>query len=173
MDDFIYTLLIFAWIAYGVYSAVKKNKAKNAPPRPTQASAPRPAENIEDVLKTFFDSNSTQEAQHPYYSNAPKEEPLEIVEDFEENSYEDIPVSELDVVPPKEATLEEIMPDLDTYSGSDNVELATVDSSEEDEDSIEKTAITDAVEESSENEKVRFDLRQAIVAQVLLERPYQ
>jgi|GEM_PF-3643575 len=173
MDDFIYTLLIFAWIAYGVYSAVKKNKAKNAPANPTKTSAPRPAENIEEVLKTFFDGNSTREVQHPYYSNVPKEEPLEIVEDFEESSYEDFPVSELDVVPPKEAALEEVMPNLDTYSGSDNVDLATVDSSEEDEDSIEKSAITDAVEDDSENEKVRFDLRQAIIAQTLLERPYQ
>ncbi|RLD38938.1 MAG: hypothetical protein DRI74_02395 [Bacteroidetes bacterium] len=167
MDDFIYTLLFVGWIVYSIYSAVKKNKAKvnssQSPSSPTSESS----DIIDNVLESMFHQekpSTASVAPHPYSEGDFEEEILdtyqnqEEVSDYEEADY-------LDTVP--EADVES---KIDTYSGTDNVEPSII--LEEEENEIQKSAIDDNEEDKNTN-SLDFDLRQAVIAQAILERPYE
>lgn len=159
MEDFIYPLLIFAWVAYGIYSAAKKSKAKNL----AQSSPNQPRENpIESLLETFIQGNTSYKAPvpHPYI-----EEPEDEYEEWiEKNTAFETSESYLDNVP--ESRLEST---IDTYTGSDNVESALNDAALA--DAIEMDRLYGSKEETEE--EFEFDLRQAVISQILLDRPYK
>ncbi|MBN1650557.1 MAG: hypothetical protein JW857_04460 [Bacteroidales bacterium] len=157
MEDLIYGLLIVGWLAYGIYAASKKSKANSTKPQ-RQNTSPQ-----KDVLGTLFDSffqeNNTNpyNTTHPYTRSANKEE----LNDEEPETYtyaaEQENTDYLDKVPEPETESK-----VDTYSGTDNVEPVTILRETEKKDS-------DSDEEAEET----FDLRQGIIAQAVLERPYQ
>jgi hypothetical protein len=164
MDDLIYTLLFIGWIVYGIYSAVKKNKAKaNSVPAPQTISTENKS-TVETVLENLF-QESTQnydKVNSPYYASDVVEESKnsldyqDEIEEYEELDY-------LDTIP--EPTVES---KIDTYSGTDNAQSVLVP--EEEMDEIQKSAIDNDSESTTES---TFDLRQAIIAQAVLERPYE
>lgn len=159
MEDLIYGLLIVGWLAYGIYSATKKNKAaKNiASAKNQNSSQPK------DVLGTLFDSffqesNSNSYATpHPYVNSEIKMDRTEDEDDAYSFEKEEENTDYLDVVPEPETESK-----VDTYSGTDNDQPSTLIKE------IEKIAVD--VEIATEEE---FDLRQGIIAQAILERPYQ
>ena len=173
MDDLIYTLLFIGWIAYGIYSAVKKNKAKAnaavAPPPQSQPTA------IESVFESLFQEQSSVApvVSLPYAADNFKEDDFE--EDFDPESVESYQDQEevyeyeeadyLDTIPKVNAESE-----IDTYSGTDNVQSSLV--LEEEMDEIQKSAI-DSNEEGGNTNSYDFDLRQAVIAQDVLDRPYE
>lgn len=171
MDDLIYTLLIIGWIAYGIFSAVKKNKAKANSSSASQATSTGEKSAVETVFESLFQENTQtySEVNSPYYKSAPvdvSEEP-DYQEEYDENSefdeYEE--PDYLDTVP--EVKLES---EIDTYSGTDNVESSII--IEEDLDEIQKSAI-DGEDEGGNANSFDFDLRQAVIAQAVLERPHE
>lgn len=174
MGDSIYTILVVAWVVYGIYSAVKKNKAKaNA------AVAPPPSQSkptaIESIFESLFQDKSSAApvASRPYAADDFEEEDFE--EDFDPESVESYQDQEevheyeeadyLDTVP--EANVES---KIDTYSGTDNIVSSFIQ--EEERDEIQKTAI-DNNDEGGNTNSFEFDLRQAVIAQAVLERPYE
>ena len=174
MGDSIYTILIIAWVVYGIYSSIKKNKAKaNAavasPPPQSKPNA------VESVFESLFQEQSSAApvASHPYAADDFEEEDLE--EDFDPESVESYQDQEevyeyeesdyLDTVP--KATVES---EIDTYSGTDNAVPSIL--FEEEMDEIQKSAI-DSNEEEGNTDSEEFDLRQAVIAQAVLDRPYE
>lgn len=158
MDDLIYGLLIAGWLAYGIYSATKKNKAaRNNAPAKSQ-NTPQSKDLLGNLFDTFFqESNSNSYATpHPYVNSEIK---MDSTEDEEAYSFDmkEENTDYLDIVPEPETESK-----VDTYSGTDNDQPSTLIKE------IEK------IETDIENEsEVEFDLRQGIIAQAILERPYQ
>ena len=161
MDELIYTLLFIGWIAYGIFSAVKKNKAKANSSSATQAPSEAKSK-VESVFESLFQENSQNysEVNSPYYKSAPvdaSEEPAHYEDEY--NEYEEYEEPDyLDTVPEK-STVSKI----DTYSGTDSAVSSLLVDQEEDE--LEGDELAD--------EKDDFDLRQAIIAQAVLDRPYE
>ncbi|MBN2237489.1 MAG: hypothetical protein JW729_08005 [Bacteroidales bacterium] len=161
MEDFIYPLLIFAWVAYGIYSAAKKSKAKNL----AQSLPNKPKENpIESLLETFIQGNTSYKAPvpHPYIEELEEE----YEEWIEKNTAFESSELYLDIVP--ETRLESTV---DTYSGSDNVESALNDAALA--DAVEMNRLYGSKEETEDEAEFEFDLRQAVISQILLDRPYK
>jgi hypothetical protein len=166
MSDSIYTLLIIAWVVFGIYKAVNKNKNKAQSGAPqAKASNQKPFESIlEDLLQGNQSNN-----QNPYY----KADFEDIEEELDPRETEE--VVEMEMVN-QEA---EQKSKLDTYSGSDNfspvtqeVETETnVDTKDKGEDVVE--AKNEAIDENAVKDDINFDLRQAIISQIILERPYK
>lgn len=165
MEDIIYTLLVIAWIGYGIYSAAKKRKAKENSP----AAAPPVRSQSKETIKSVFESllqgsPSTSPVTPQPYS---QEEYVEEIIDSDPDNYTDEAeeyeeIDYLDTVP--DANTES---KIDTYSGIESVEASIL--LDEEMDEIQKSAI-----ESSENaNSYDFDLRQAVIAQAVLERPYE
>jgi len=164
MEDFFYILLVIGWIAYGIYSATKKNKPKSN--SPTQASTPAAQEKdpIESVFETFFQGSSPAPIESPV--------PYSIEDDYQEvERYEELDYVEeesyLDVVPETQ-----VQSKIDTYEGSDNIEQAIQIIDDEDSDMISKSAIG-VINTEQKELSFSFDLRQAVIAKAILDRPYQ
>ncbi len=170
MDDLIYILLFIGWIAYGIFSAVKKNKAKANSTSASQVTSTESKSSVETVLESLFQENSQNysEVNSPYYKTAPVDASEET--DNYEDEYEEYGEYEepdyLDTVP--EATVES---EIDTYSGTDNVESSLV--LEEEMDEIQLSAIKGDGLSNEDDDLIDFDLRQAVIAQTVLERPYE
>lgn len=160
MDDLIYTLLVIGWIAFGIYTKVKKSNNKAA--STNRAQSPKPRETINTVFESLFPTAATTIPEpHPYRPSNIYEEPVE-----EENfSYEEMDY--LDQVPD-----EIVESKLDTYSGTDNVQYSTSSIKTMEMDEIQTSAIDDEHEVKSDADAELFDLRQGIIAQAILERPY-
>ena len=165
MDDIIYTLLIVAWVAYGIFSAVKKNKAKGE--IPTAQAKPQSKDTVESLLESLFEVSSPNPlvTHHPYspIEYVDENQPIE-EEEYRESDY-------LDVLPEMSTESK-----IDTYSGTDNIQPAIVDDDVDEEleyDEIKNSAIDNATLEDDESVLFTFDLRQAVISQVILERPYQ
>lgn len=164
MDDLIYTLLFIGWIAYGIYSAIKKNKAKAQTASVSQARSEENKNKVETVLDSLFQEVSQNNAQvnTPYYaSNKPEES--EEYSDYLEEQEEYEALDYLDTVPEKDVESK-----IDTYSGTDNAQSSFAPKEETDE--LRKAAKNN---ENEDREADAFDLRQAVIAQAILERPYQ
>jgi hypothetical protein len=164
MEDVIYTLLVIAWVGYGIYSAAKKRKAKENSPAAASPVQSQSKETIESVFESLFQGNPSTSPLTPPYS---QEEYVEEIIDSDPDNYTDNAeeyeeVDYLDTVP--EAKLES---EIDTYSGTDNVEASVL--LDEEMDEIQKSAI----ESSEKTNSYDFDLRQAVIAQAVLERPYE
>lgn len=174
MDDLIYGLLVVAWVVYGIYSASKKNKAKGSQQPTSRPATSQSKDTIEAVFESFFQGSSPNPlaTPHPYsqpeyveespdYENLDSYQDQNMVERYEESDY-------LDVVP--EPFIES---KIDTYSGTDNVQQAIVVDQEDENDTIKNSAIDHVDLANEEEESVVFDLRQGILAQAILERPYK
>ncbi len=165
MDDLIYGLLVVAWVVYGIYSASKKNKAKLS--GQSAPSTPQPKTIVENVFESLFQesSQSYSEINSPYYktdiveASIDSDSSTDNVEEYEENDY-------LDIVPEAQKESE-----IDTYSGTDNVIQSIVIEDENDE--IKKSAIESYSLDDKKTTESIFDLRQGIIAQAILERPYK
>ncbi|NOR86399.1 MAG: hypothetical protein GQ527_02195 [Bacteroidales bacterium] len=157
MEDIIYTLLVIGWIVYGVIKASSKKRKKehavDAPISPQKENddlSSRVNELFGDVFQLPQEKES--EILHPY-----------AVENVE-NTYEiDEEVEEI-----------EVEKKLDSYSGSDNVSSVFVG---ETEPAAVPPLTDESVGDQSEDrdndpELESIDLRQAVIHQVILERPY-
>jgi len=159
MEDSIYALLVIGWIVFGVIKAVSKNK-NNKPKtnhhRPTDATNTQQNQKspTEDFLNTLFSSYMTKEGEneHPYTS-----------------SIDDVVVEK--AINPMNITTGE---KLDSYQGSDNINSVFKHKNE-----ISQRASNSDEEfdnQSSDNDdsqsQTEFNLREAIIHQVILERPY-
>jgi len=159
MEDAIYTLLVLAWIVYGVIKATSKKKKADTAKRPLAYSNSNKHENTEassinELLGNIFspETEKDDEMQHAYsgkldhnYSN-------------KEGKYKKNQVKE----------------NLDSYSGTDNLTSVFAHNNEastpyENQDEAIDSQYT-AQEETHYAEVL--DLRQAVIHQVILERPY-
>jgi len=158
MEDLIYGLLIVGWLAYGIYAASKKNKAAKSSATPKSHKAPQQKDVLGTLFDSFFQENNTNPfpVSHPYARSADDQKMSD--EETETYAYdaEDAAVDYLDQVPEPETEST-----IDTYSGSDNVTPATI--------IMEPEKLDINIDEEAEEE---FDLRQGIIAQAILERPY-
>jgi hypothetical protein len=165
MEDIIYTLLVIAWVGYGIYSAAKKRKAKENSPAAAAPVQSQSKETIESIFESLFQGSPSISpvTPHPYS----QEEYVEEITDSNPDNYTDEAekyeeIDYLDTVP--EANTES---KIDPYSGTNNAEASIL--LDEEMDDIQKSAI-----ESGENaNSYDFDLRQAVIAQAVLERPYE
>lgn len=160
MDDLLYTLFIVAWIAYGIYKGVKKNNQpkKNAIPVKERTDEPQKETKVESAIESIFGevfdlpSAKSDKISHPYFE--------ETVEKQSENVplYENYAGNEV----------------LDSYKGSDNVTSVFEDESNAPDIMEDSNKIFDnQMEEVDSPEKnTVFDLRQAVIHQVILQRPY-
>lgn len=159
MDDLLYTLLVFGWIAYGIYKAVKKNKGnatKTSPEINTDSnpSSDRKASPLSAIFSEVFDlpKDEHDEIVHPYQTvEAPKtpEKPV-----YSENHLKE--------------------DRLDSYSGSDAISSVFEHENQSDDSFYESDEISEYQHETGSDihEERIVDLRQAIIHQVILERPY-
>jgi hypothetical protein len=160
MDDLLYTVFIIAWIAYGIYKGVRKS---NTPPKKTiplsdesndQEKRNKVSSTFESIFNEVFDlpESGNDKISHPYGEEQAQKEPKTqpVYENYLGNDV------------------------LDSYKGSDSVTSVFEHNSYEDIDEEESDKIFDnqVEEETSDEKNTVFDLRQAIIHQVILERPY-
>ncbi len=159
MSDSIYTVLIIAWVVYGIYKAINKNQGQNKAKPQASASTEAP---LESLLENLLQGNQSNN-QNPYYKA-----------DFE-NRKEEIRPSEVEEEVEEEFSNQEFeqISKLDTYSGSDNASQVTQAVEDKVEGETSQTDTTNLREEKTLENDVNFDLRQAVIAQIILERPYQ
>jgi len=160
MDDLLYTLFVIAWIAYGIYKGVKKNnQPKKNPvsqPEPIEETPKKPISEsrIQSIFDEVFDISAVEndEIGHPYAEEKVEKTPQKtpIYENYVENEV------------------------LDSYKGSDNISSVFKENSDENNGVDESNKIFDnqVEEENDKEQNTVFDLRQAIIHQVILERPY-
>lgn len=164
MEDLFYILLIIAWVAYGIYSAAKKNSAKNINPSQTTSATPsaQAKDPVESILESLFQGTSPAPVPDPI--------PYSIENDYEEMEQieEEVYVEEeyLDVVPEPEYQSQ-----IDIYSNADNVEPAITLFSDDD-DFIGRSAISEK-NIDDDSRATSFDLRAAVIAKAILDRPYK
>ena len=159
MEDAIYTILVLAWIVYGVVKASSKKKKANFAKRQAVHSSSNQNENpeaspINELLSNIFSPKMEKddEIQQPY------SEELDFV------------YSENEEKPHKNQVKEK----LDSYSGSDNLtsvfthknEAFPLHENQDEEIDSQHTA------HGGNHSEEALDLRQAIIHQVILERPY-
>ncbi|OYT17299.1 MAG: hypothetical protein B7C24_03315 [Bacteroidetes bacterium 4572_77] len=162
MGDYIYTLLIIGWIIFGIVKATSKNKkvpnvAKKAGhiyTAPQQEKQRNTTSALEELLEGFLGGE------------IPKNDKKEISQlEFEQ----EIAADSLQI--PSENNLNS---SLDSYSGTDNVQSVFV--AEDQEPSSlskpEESIDIQQTETQEEEEYNHIDLRQAIIYQAVLERPY-
>ena len=159
MEDLLYTLLVVGWIAFGIYKGIQKNK-KGSPQKKVMASA-----NLEQkkVQKT-----SALEAVFGELFDLPQEKYDKMSTHYELEDMEESPKSK----PVSEIHLEKEA--LDSYSGTDSISSVFKDSASNDAHRIVANKDVDSQyeEEGIEDEDQVVDLRQAIIHQVILDRPY-
>jgi len=160
MEDIIYTLLVIGWIVYGVVKANSKNKKKpvlakesldHSYSEENSENEPSP---ISELLNGIFNPEILKEDKntHPY------------TKEFEVKDLDD-----------EEKPIEnDLKKKLDSYSGSDHITSVFTDNNSEKEDLY---YADESVEYQSENKdegsgSQEFNLREAIIHQVILERPY-
>lgn len=159
MEDLIYGLLVFAWVAYGIYKGLnsKKNSQKKPLPQNHQFSHSdntQKAPDLEAIFNQLFDIPKAQHAKtsHPYEAEVVKKTPRKPVQ------------SEKHAKPTS----------LDSYTGSDYA-ASSLKHVETVPNGLGETyeAIDyqyDYVEE--QNHESEVDLRQAVIHQAILSRPY-
>lgn len=159
MDDLLYTLLVIGWIAYGIYKGVKKNKSKATKialeiDPDLNPSSDKKASPLSAIFSEVFDlaHDEHDEISHPYQPvEAPKtpEKPV-----YSENHLK--------------------VNRLDSYSGSDAISSIFEDENQPDNSFYESDEISEYQHEADTDihEESVVDLRQAIIHQVILERPY-
>ena len=159
MDDLLYTFFVIAWIAYGIYKAVKKNKPQREKPISVQsASEVKNESKISSTIESIFDEvfdlsdSKNDKTDHPYERNIASKS-AERADSYANHLGEDL---------------------LDSYKGSDNVNSVFRKHEEPSAitDSIDKSFDNQSEEEGVEDKNTLFDLRQAVIHQVILERPY-
>ena len=159
MDDLLYTLLVFGWIAFGIYKGIKKNKATTAKTSPINdqdlnPSSDKKASPLSAIFSEVFDLSNDEhdEIDHPYQAVETPKTPEKPV--YSENHLN--------------------VNRLDSYSGSDAVSSVFEDENQSEESFYESDEISDYQHEtaSDKHEEQVIDLRQAIIHQVILERPY-
>ena len=159
MEDAIYTILVLAWIVYGVVKATSKKKKADSAKRPLAYSNSNDQKNpetssINELLGNIFSPEMEkddkiqqayiEELDHSYSQNEEKQQ--------------------------KKQTKE----NLDSYSGSDNLTSVFTHKNEAlSRPEIQYEAIDNQSTDHQEEHSVEaVDLRQAIIHQVILERPY-
>ena len=160
MDEIIYGLLIVAWVAYGIYSSAKKSKAKADNKAAANPVASPTTTAVESIFESLFQTEASTDPlrPHPYVQNEYFEEATDNqIDEYEESDY-------LDVVPEIKTESE-----IDTYAGTDNVQPAIV---LDEDDEIKNSAIDNIDHNTKTSEEFTFNLRQGIIAQAILERPY-
>lgn len=160
MDDLLYTLFVVAWIAYGIYKAVKKNdhpKKKTVSQTNLNQQTPEKSKfgsQFESVFDKVFDISALEndEIGHPYSQEQVEKTPQEtpVYEKYAEKEV------------------------LDSYKGSDNITSVFEPEFDDIADDKQSNKIFDnqMEEEDDKEQNTVFDLRQAIIHQVILERPY-
>ncbi len=162
MEDYIYTILVIAWIIYGVYKATSKNEKKTSSSKKSahiyseveEEHTNEKTTGLEELFDGIFPSMKTendiiQTLNKPF--DAKKN--LKKTEMTSENKPNEV---------------------LDSYDGSDHYQ--SVFNKNKDRDipvSNHKESIdnqTENIEQEEYNKQV--DLRQAIIYQAILERPY-
>jgi len=160
MEDILYTLLAFGWIAYGIYKGIQKNKKTSSQNQVRNQSAQEPVQEskkasaLDAVFGELFDLPKVEndEMRHPYQEKVLKKNP-------------------------KSQTVSEIHLEeqrLDSYSGSDSVSSVFEGDLQEDSGRIiaNKEVDSQYEEEGDEHEENAIDLRQAVIHQIILDRPY-
>lgn len=159
MEDWLYTLLVFGWIAFGIYKGIKKNKTTPAKTSPEinpdlDTSSDKKASPLSAIFNEVFDlaNEEHDEIAHPYQAvETPKtpEKPA-----YSENHLK--------------------VNRLDSYSGTDAFSSVFEAKKSDEESSFESDEISDFQHETGSeiDDEVTVDLRQAIIHQVILERPY-
>ena len=159
MDDLLYTILVIGWIAYGIYKAVKKNKSnaiKTSPEINTDSNpgSDKKASPLSAIFSEVFDlpNEEHDEIGHPYQSAESPKTPEKPV--YSENHLK--------------------VDRLDSYSGSDSISSVFEHKNQPNAFSHNANEISDYQHGASddEQEEREVDLRQAIIHQVILERPY-
>lgn len=160
MDDLLYALFVVAWIAYGIYKGVKKNdqaKKKTIPAQEANDDHPEQSKvesAIESVFNEVFDlppSKNDKISHFNFEENIEKQaEKAPLYENYARNEV------------------------LDSYKGTDNVISVFEEESNDPGIGGDSNKIFDnQVEELNDDERnTVFDLRQAVIHQVILQRPY-
>lgn len=160
MDDLLYTVFIIAWIAYGIYKGVKNNKTpkKNSIPVADnfqeQEKSSKVSSTFESVFNQVFDLSDPEndKINHLFEKEQVKKEPQShsVYENYLKNDV------------------------LDSYKRTD----AETSVFEHNYNDVEEAEESDKIydnqleEEGSDEKNTVFDLRQAVIHQVILERPY-
>jgi len=159
MKESIYTLLIIAWVVYSIAKAVSKKKSstnavvgeslKNRAIK--KPGFPSSIDSLLDAVLDIKDANK-DEISIPYLDNT-RENPLENAPDYENHAEEN---------------------QLDSYSGSDNTTsiFAAVESEISSVKDTDKSVGNQNKEDENTLQHQAFDLRQAVINQVILECPY-
>ena len=159
MDDLLYTLLVFGWIAYGIYKGIKKNKSSSKKSSPQinpnlKPSSDKKASPLSAIFNEVFDlpNEEYDKIEHPYQTEETPKTPEKPV--YSENHARENR--------------------LDSYSGSDAISSVFKNKNHLEEFVEESDEITDYQYEESDgiHDESTFDLRQAIIHQVILDRPY-
>lgn len=161
MGDYIYYILVIGWVVYGIIKATSKNNAK----KEIESSRPKYTPNVsstfdknissfERLFKDFLPPNTLQEDEMPHPYGAPKHE---IIDDFDDYSE-------------KYAVAEK----LDSYAGSDNISSVFEQKGilKSKQDHVVQDIENQLTSDMDDNDDEAFDLRQAIIYQVILQRPY-
>jgi len=159
MDDIIYTLLVFGWIAFGIYKGIKKNKTTSARTSPeinpdSNHNSGKKASPLSAIFSEVFDlaNDEHDEIELPYQTVETPKTPEKPV--YSENHLK--------------------VNRLDSYSGSDAISSVFEEEKSSEDSSYESDEISDFQHETGPNieGEMTIDLRQAIIHQVILERPY-
>lgn len=159
MEDILYTLLAIGWIAYGIYRGIQKNK-KSSPKKQVVEPYIQEEEKQEksSALKAVFgELFDLPQDEHDKMKQAYQEEILG-------KNPKSTPVSEIHLE--TEA--------LDSYSGTDSISSVFNDQKPSDTGRIiaNKDVDSQYEEDGIDDNEEGFDLRQAIIHQVILDRPY-
>lgn len=159
MEDWLYTLLVFGWIAFGIYKGIKKNKPSSAKTKPdiysdSDTSSDKKASPLSAIFNEVFDLSNGEhdEIAHPYQAVETPKTPEKPV--YSENHLN--------------------VNRLDSYSGTDSFSSVFEAEKSKEELSFESDEISDFQHETGDDieSEEALDLRQAIIHQVILERPY-
>ncbi len=159
MEDIIYTLLVIGWIVFGVVKASSKKKKTSSNKGSTESVGSRNTQKEESLPINELLSNSFS--------------PQMIKEDEIEHPY----TEKFDIITPEKeekVVKFEAHEKLDSYSGSDHVTSVFAQESTHAAFAINKDESVDnqSTDDEENSNSEEFNLRQAIIHQVILERPY-
>ena len=161
MDDLIYTLLVVAWIVFGVVKAISKNKKKNT--------------SVKNPIKDFMQAGSNESHHTTSFDGLLGSflSPENDEDDQMHHSYEE-EIASPDTKPHKNQPEIELEEALDSYAGTDRLTSAFVKPAppETDDFIIKESLDSQSTDKGENNQNIAFDLREAVIYQVILERPY-
>ncbi len=158
MEDFIYILLIFAWIGYSFYK-VSKKKAEQAKPKSVQ----NPIESSERNAPAHNNNELSQQAQQ-FFQQFLQSDSSQNAFSFDDKLEEEEGKSQEEFTTTSASSITTIEYRQDTFT---SIEDTTAFSAHHTPEELKETPI-----QTSYFENEPFDFQKAIVYQAILENPY-